>query len=255
MCNNTFAYLILILTITLKANSSIYQNYAKLFNPQDYLGQLPSLSLPYKNNIPIPSVNIPLIKPSRVVTKVINVVTEYVSKNPVCIKIKGKKQPCGYKNATSYNIRKKDIDHDIRKEYYVLHRNDDENKRRGNKMIKGDLFGSEYLDVFEQPYETPTLENKIKTILIDQQLDKLEDILPHYTRIKHYETETITVTKQLLNNRVMATLMVKNCVPQDVNICPPSRGKNLVGNETEVIDVDRHVPVDKTVYLFKQGFP
>ncbi|KAK5642995.1 hypothetical protein RI129_009162 [Pyrocoelia pectoralis] len=229
MYNMTLVYLVLILTISLKANSSMYENYGKLYNPQDYLEQLPSLSLPYKNNVPIPSVNIPMINPSRVITKVINVVTKYITKNPVCIKVKGKKQPCGYRNN---NRKRRNIDQFIRNQYYVIERGGYKNKR-GDKMIKGELVGSEFADDFHEVRETPVLEEN-NNYLIDQRLDQLQGILPYYARIRDYETETITVTKQLSNHRVMATLMVKNCIPRDLQVCPPNfKGKKTNSNRSK----------------------
>ncbi|KAF5269502.1 hypothetical protein FQA39_LY08691 [Lamprigera yunnana] len=231
MCNIPFVYLILILTISLKANSSIYQNYAKLFNPQDYLQQLPSLSLPYKNNIPIPSVNIPLIKPSRVATKVINVVTEYVTKNPVCIKVKGKKHPCEYKN-TSYKVRNRNFEQPVHREYFVAGKRDYTNTYRTNKLITEDLLGSEYSNEYESVQETPFLESKIKDILIEQRLDHLKNILPYYGA-NNYETETITVTRQLTNKKKMATLVVTNCIPKDIDHMSTSLSRKALDTDND----------------------
>lgn len=68
--------------------------------------------------------------------------------------------------------------------------------------------------------KTPNLSrDKIQEMLIEDRLDQLETILPHYTRRRIYETSTITVTKVLSNKRSMATLLVKNCIPYGYDLC------------------------------------
>ncbi|KAJ8953993.1 hypothetical protein NQ318_004284 [Aromia moschata] len=67
---------------------------------------------------------------------------------------------------------------------------------------------------------TPTLSKKqIHEMLIEDRLDQLETVLPHYTRRRVFETSTITITKVISNRRAMATLTVKNCVPQGYEFC------------------------------------
>lgn len=73
---------------------------------------------------------------------------------------------------------------------------------------------------------TPHLNHKqIHELLIEDRLDQLETILPHYTRRRAFETSTVTVTKVLSNKRSMATLIVKNCIPQGYEVCSPKRKK------------------------------
>lgn len=62
-------------------------------------------------------------------------------------------------------------------------------------------------------------------MLIEDRLDQLETLLPHYTRRRTYETTTVTVTRTLSNRRAMATLVPKNCVPQGFSFCT-ERKKN-----------------------------
>lgn len=56
-------------------------------------------------------------------------------------------------------------------------------------------------------------------MLIEDRLNQLETILPHYTRRRVFETSTITVTKVISNERSMATLIVKNCIPYGFDLC------------------------------------
>lgn len=222
--------IITVITILNVANSE--ENvYFKIFNPQNYMNQLPSLSLPYINNMTIPSLKIPeLIKPSPVVptTKVINVVTKYVTKNPVCIKVRGKKLPCGLLNNgtlikssnNNYNSgnNKNNMEYVISKVYFV------KNKIKREINIEGSEESSNLENLSKQ---TPILNiSSIKEVLIEDRLDHLQSILPYYTRPKVYQTKTITVTKQMDNNRVRATLMVKNCIPRGIPLCERIENNN-----------------------------
>lgn len=225
--------------------------------------QLPSLSMPYINNIQIPNPNIPTINPTPVRTKVINVVTRYINKNPVCIKLSGKKPACPYKNS------KNNLEFLVTKEYYVKDQATNsanvtklrkKNKRKKNKRRKPsrsksknsnnnvikranitrenvrtkdeitfDIEASESGRALTNILPTPVLNlsnTKLRELLIEDRLDHLEEILPHYKRKRIYETSTITVTKVRYNaNKATATLLVKNCVPPDIAICPKRRRK------------------------------
>lgn len=239
-----------------------FGDYQFLFNPENYMDQLPSLSMPYINNIQIPKPNIPAqIIPSPVVTtKMISIVTRYINKNPVCIKLSGRKPPCPYKNS------KNNAAHEylVTKEYYVqdklgqfnnatttpagIKKKRKKNKRRrkpsltsyssknnnknfneANKSREAafDVEPSESGRALTKILPTPVLNlanTRVKEILIEDRLDHLEEILPHYTRKRNYSTSTITVTKVRYNaNKATATLLVKNCVPPDIAICPKKR--------------------------------
>lgn len=257
-------YLKLLLILLLKlsmSKSNSYGDYQFIFNPENYMEQLPSLSMPYINNIKIPKPNLPINPTPAIRTKVINVVTQYVNKNPVCIKVSGRKPPCPYKNS------KNNLEYIVTKEYFVQDKlpnsnlnttntnkktTKKKNKRKKNKRrripsasvaskiknftrelnedeILFDVEPSESGRSLRKNRPTPVLNlsnSKIREILIEDRLDQLEEILPHYTRKRNYETSTITVTKVLYNsNKQTATLLVKNCVPPDIAICPKRRRK------------------------------
>lgn len=75
--------------------------------------------------------------------------------------------------------------------------------------------------------KTPQLsKQKIQELLIEDRLDQLETILPHYTRRRIYDTSTITVTKVLSNQRTMATMVVKNCIPYGYDLCESKSRKS-----------------------------
>lgn len=209
-------WLSLFIPATLISNvpANSYRDCGKFFNPHNYMDQLPSLNLPY-----VSSVNyMPPIKPSPVLkTKVINVITKYVYQNPICVKISGKKSPCKSLNENN------NMEFLVTKEYFVKDR-----KTRRLPISQDDLDvvveGSEEPRPFGAATQskTPGLSSEqVKDMLIEDRLDQLETILPHYTRKRVYETSTITVTKVRSNNRATATLLVKNCVPQGYELCPP----------------------------------
>lgn len=215
-------------------HASMYQECIKFFHPNNYMNQLPSLSLPYVSNLPIPNIA-NNIKPSPVgTTKVINVVTRYIYKNPVCIKYT-KKNAC----ASAQKIKNK-MEYLVTKEYFVR----DKESRKNiefeptNRFNELDLYveGSEEPRPFSKAStKTPTLtSNEIKDMLIEDRLDQLETVLPHYTRRRVYQTSTITVTKVRSNNRATATLLVKNCMPQGFDLCPssPKKRKSKVAQFT-----------------------
>ncbi|RZC43267.1 hypothetical protein BDFB_010893 [Asbolus verrucosus] len=194
----------------------MYHECGKLFNPVNYMDKLPSLSLPYVDSVP----NIPPIKPSPVArTKVVSVVTKYIYRNPVCVKISGKKPLCKPLNSPGIN----NIEYLVTKEYFVRDR---KTKQRDLKDEDDGLGmyvqSSEEPRPFSKQKETPILsQEEVKDMLIEDRLDQLETILPHYTRRRVFQTSTITVTKVKSNNRATATLLVKNCVPQGYDLCPP----------------------------------
>lgn len=309
-------------TLALQTFAFPQNDYFHLFNPQNYLEQLPSLSLPYLSSIPIPSMRFPTIKPTPVAkTKVINVVTKYVSQNPVCLKFSGTKPPCTEEDnkgansleylvtkeyfvrdpLPSYNVsynnylknyndfdksefttesstkskknknKKKKTKTKSRKGQKKSHRiilkNAQENngfissgvksvlkaKKKLRKPVKNyprNFEGSHDFDGLVGEFNQHTIENmglersalepsevkftprsrsartpklsasQVQDLLIEDRLDQLEDILPHYTRKRVYQTSTITITKTRNNNMATATLLVKNCVPQGIEMCP-----------------------------------
>jgi hypothetical protein len=200
-----------VILLSTDVQSNLYRDCGKLYNPLNYMSQLPSLSMPY--------VNIP-IKPSPVITtKVINVVTKYVYKNPVCVRVSGKKSTC-----KSLHPQAGGVEHLVTKELFVKDRR---RKQQGSVNELGDgldmyVQGSEVPRPFTKQGKTPALSSEeVKDMLIEDRLDQLESILPQYTRRRVYQTTTITVTKVKSNNRATATLLVKNCVPQGYDLCPP----------------------------------
>ncbi|EFA00596.1 hypothetical protein TcasGA2_TC003467 [Tribolium castaneum] len=204
--------LLIVTAFASNTRANLRDDCNKLFNPLNYMDQLPSLALPYVNNVPI--------QPSPVVpTKVINVVTEYVYRNPVCVKISGKKSLCKSKNPQANNI-----EHLVTKQLFVKDRQ--MKAHRGPFSLEDGLGmylqGSEEPRPFMKQENTPQLSpEEVKDMLIEDRLDQLETILPHYTRRRTYQTTTITVTKVKSNNRATATLLVKNCIPQGFELCPP----------------------------------
>lgn len=246
------------------------QDFYNFFNPNNYLDRLPSLALPYVSSVPIPSHKVAQIKPTPVVTKVVSVVTKYLFKNPVCLKVNGNKPPC------KLNRRKTNtgLEYLVTKEYFVrdpVVKSKEHGMRRGKvldegfpvensdagysqeesvghffgkidgsdeietKRVKrsGQIEGSEIPLLISRTAKTPNLlPSKVQELLIEDRLDQLEDILPHYTRRRVYETSTITVTKTRRSNRATATLLVKNCVPKDIDLCPTSQKKSLENQNT-----------------------
>lgn len=236
--------------VSVRSLPSSYHNCPPVFDPQNYLKHLPSLNLPYVNSVPIP-LNVPVIKASPVAstTKIINVVTKYVTTNPVCIKVTSKKPLCKPKKGNN------NLDYLITKEYFVKDRSNDETKFRQDKMLKyiepnqkeqspinqGDLEleASETSRAFANNIRTPDLKDtKLKELLIEERLDHLEEILPHYTRRRNYETSTVTITKTRVDDRVKATLLVRNCVPEGYEFCPPKRRQFGVSEEVNNLSSD-----------------
>ncbi|KAL3269360.1 hypothetical protein HHI36_008432 [Cryptolaemus montrouzieri] len=204
---------------------------ARYFKPNNYIQNLPSLSLGYISELPIPSMKLPTIKPSKVMkTKVIDVVTKFVYRNPVCVKMSGKKTLCEKVNS------KTNLEYTVTKEYFV--ENQDKNNREDFKSSPtiveesrfepfdenelGYIESSEHSRQFVEQMKTPVLsKSDINELLIEDRLDQLETILPYYTRKRVYETSTITITKVRNDNRVTATLLAKNCIPHGYPLCPP----------------------------------
>lgn len=212
---------LLVFAIIAVGHANVFHDCSKQFNPQHYMDQLPSLSLPYISSVPIPSQIIPLIvKPSPVLTtKMISIVTKYVAKNPVCIKVTGSKQSC---HLMKSGKNKSGLDYMVAKEYIVGNRNAKEVDNFKRETYQGEelIQSSETFRAHTTPVSTPFLDSSIRHILIDDRLNHLEQILPYYTRRKNYETSTITVTRFTNRYIPMATLVVKNCIPAGMAICP-----------------------------------
>ncbi|KAJ8930914.1 hypothetical protein NQ314_016238 [Rhamnusium bicolor] len=227
---------IVFITAITVVRANLYQECAKLYNPNNYMDHLPSLHLPYMGNVPIPN-NTPKIKPSPVVnTKAISIVTKYVYKNPVCVKYTKNKNMCKQDNGIKH---KSNIEQLVTKEYFVNDRKkqlgenhnledydedeEEEDYSGGNLYIQS---SEDRRSIVKGNKKTPHLsKKKIHEMLIEDRLDQLETILPHYTRRRTYETSTITVTKVISNRRTMATLIIKNCIPQGYDFCSPKTRK------------------------------
>lgn len=221
-------------------HANVFHECSRLFNPQNYLHQLPSLSLPYVDSVPIPSQIVPLIKPSPVITtKVISIVTKYVARNPMCVKVTGNKPKCRSKGHS-----KNGFEYLVTKEYFVKDPEDYEQRNLAHdddeeEDEEPEVEASENARAFIRVTPTPILNPSIRHILIEDRLDHLQEILPYYTRRKTYETSTITVTKVRNVHKVTATLVVKNCVPAGVDVCPPNkkkRRKSKVGNFSNITE-------------------
>lgn len=228
------ALLFVLMTV---GHASVLHHCSKLFNPQHYLDQLPSLSLPYINSLPIPSQIAPEIKPSPVITtKVINVVTKYVTKNPMCIRVTGNKPRCkagGKKSGFEFQLAKKGLPGS---HYKTI---DDYQQKASETSEDLGVQASESPRAFQAATTpTPSIGALSKQILIEDRLDHLEAILPHYTRRRVYETSTITVTKVRRSEDVTATLLVKNCVPRGIDVCPAKskKRKSKVAKYTNVVN-------------------
>ncbi|XP_057653676.1 uncharacterized protein LOC130892320 [Diorhabda carinulata] len=242
--------IVLVTVFTVRSRANLLHECAKLYNPRHYMSHLPSLHLPYIGDVPIPN-NIPPIKPSAVVkTKAVKVITSYVYKNPVCIKYTKKKAMCKQDNSIKHKGAYEQL---VTKEYFVKDRksrNNDEinrhkrgfdnsyeerdaiDKRYNQVHLKkaedvdyhstyvNNLESSETVTLSKENRKTPELfTNNVNNMLIEDRLDQLETILPHYTRRRTYETSTITVTKVLSNRKTMATLLAKNCIPYGFDLC------------------------------------
>nr|CAH7758213.1 unnamed protein product [Callosobruchus chinensis] len=236
---------------TREYHSMLLQECAKLYRPDRYLTQLPSLRLPYVGHMEIP-INTGTIKPTPAMqTRAVTIVTKYVYKNPVCIKAT-KKKTCAMATAIKHKSGEDEI---VTKEYFVEDK--EQNQRNGkhvnlNKEDDESVWTSNLLETHYDPYDpyeeiqetrdetfndflapsevplyssrkntkTPNLSGKkVYDMLIEDRLDQLETILPHYVRRRVYQTSTITMTKVLNNRRSMATLVVKNCIPPGYQFC------------------------------------
>lgn len=89
------------------------------------------------------------------------------------------------------------------------------NKNKHNQVVQVQSSEERYPSV-----DSKTTPNIKEAILIEDRLDHLEKVLPHYSRKKAYKTSTLTVTKTKFRNGPTATLLVHNCVPEGVEICP-----------------------------------
>ena len=241
---------VFVLATVVRSYPNLYRDCRYNFNPQNYMESLPSLSLPFRGDVVPP--NVALIRPTKVATKVINVVTKYVTRSPVCIKISGKKPPCAARRASNKN----NSGYLITKEYYVKGKgtsrqnppgsNEAHRQTRSVENDSGAVDASAINDVLVEPSESPDIDAtdiatpvlsraNLRETWIEDRLDHLEQVLPGYTRRRVFETSTITVTKTRSNNRDMATLLVKNCVPYGVEICP-GKVKKRAGTKQKVID-------------------
>lgn len=111
-----------------------------------------------------------------------------------------------------FSIKEPESDENINFNYIDLHLQSSESPRPFTKNVK----------------KTPNLtRQKVHEMLIEDRLNQLETILPHYTRRRVYETSTITITKVVSNKRNMATLVVKNCIPYGYDLCESQSGNNL----------------------------
>lgn len=202
----------ILLTIVLSANSELISENDPYL--EDHLN-ISTFAFPYISyNISALPVNIPVIKPTPVVTtKVLNIVTKYISRGPICIKASKSKRPCKGVTRNGINNNKKKHKRDIF--------GTNNNYHSFDTLIEG----SEVSKKFNPLSKTPMLKNssKVTELLIEDRLDHLEDILPHYTRSRVYQTKAITLTRQLLSDNTMATLVVKNCIPINVPICPKKK--------------------------------
>lgn len=225
---------VLLLTISF-GRADLLHDCSKLFNPQHYMSQLPSLSLPYVSSLSIPSQVIP-IRPSPVVTtKVVSVVTKYINKSPVCIRYSGEKPLCqaiGNGDANPYDnlgIKNHFVNGGLYGPHYgniVTHNKRSDDVTIDKQNIVYIQSGESSRNYENSALPTPELNpSLLKDVLIDDRLKHLEEILPYYTRKRRFETSTITVTKVVDSGEPMATLVVKNCIPQGMEVCPKKSKK------------------------------
>lgn len=133
--------LIILAFATVHAN--LYEECAKLYNPNNYLNYLPNLHLPYLGNIPLP-VNPPRITPSPVVTtKAVSIVTKYVYKNPVCVKYSKRQNSCKQDNNSKY---KGNLEQLVTKEYFVRDRGGFSAKRQDQERQEGGSYSKKNED-------------------------------------------------------------------------------------------------------------
>lgn len=235
---------VFVLVTVVRSYPNFYRDCRYNFNPQNYMESLPSLALPFRNDVVPP--NVALIRPSKVATKVLSVVTKYVTRSPVCVKINGRKPPC----ATRRTSTKNNSGHLVTKEYYVRARqslpNSNEDHHHHRTKPEDAVDASAINEVLVEPSESPRIgatstetpllsHASLKEVWIEDRLDHLEQVLPGYTRRRVFETSTITITKTRSDNRDTATLIVKNCVPYGVEICP-RKEKKRTGAKQKVID-------------------
>ncbi|KAJ8925097.1 hypothetical protein NQ315_001278 [Exocentrus adspersus] len=236
--------MLFVLIFTAAAAANLYEECAKLYHPNNYLNYLPNLNLPYLGNVPIP-VNPPVQPTPVVTTKAVSIVTKYVYRNPVCVKYSKRQSGCKQDNGAKH---KSNVEQLVTKEYFVKNREGSSSRADDYdefRFQRSQDPAQEYNDLEEEsedyfvqgseeprPFSmgggkpTPHLTKKqVHELLIEDRLDQLESILPHYTRRRAFETSTVTVTKVLSNKRSMATLIVKNCVPQGYELCAPKRKK------------------------------
>lgn len=227
----TTGRVILFVVLVAIGRADILNDCSKLFNPQHYLKHLSSLSsLPYVSSLPIPSNIIPIRPTPVLTTKVVNVVTKYINKSPMCIRYSGEKPLCraiGNDDASHLNFKEYFVNGGLYGPHYgniVTHnRRSDEITIDQQNIIY--LESGEASRNYDPTTPTPGLNSNLKDVLIDDRLKHLEEILPYYTRKRRYETSTITVTKVVNSGEPMATLIVKNCIPQGIEICPPKKTK------------------------------
>ncbi|KAK9879569.1 hypothetical protein WA026_006637 [Henosepilachna vigintioctopunctata] len=207
-------------------------------NINSFMANLPSLSLGYISELAIPSMKLPpSINPSKILgTKVIKIVTTYVYQNPVCMKISGKKPLCRKENSNqTTNLKYQNSIDELNLDHNDPTVINDKNYKSSTKNDLGIYVeGSEYTGLGSHHYNTPELSS-INELLIEDRLNDLEVILPHYKRRRIYETSTLTVTRVKHDNKITATLLVKNCVPQGYPLCPtkPKKRKSKMEEWTQ----------------------
>lgn len=176
----------------------------KKFDPKLFLKDLPSLRLPYQDSVPMPTQRF-LIKPSPAVT-ITSVMTHYVTRNPICIKIpKLKKRPmCGHQGPVGNwhgKLRK-------RKTKLLYPEPLSFSVDFGENSFA--LQGSEKFYDMLKPSKTPELEHHVLETVLHQH---------HYNKGQQYHTQYITVSKTLEGGGETATLLVRNCIPEGVQMC------------------------------------
>ncbi|XP_050295771.1 uncharacterized protein LOC126735729 [Anthonomus grandis grandis] len=230
----------------------LMQECAKLYRPKNYLDILPSLNMPYVDQLAIPNNvfknkhyqnMIKNILPTPVVTtKVLQVKTKYVYKNPICVKYSKKQKLCKPEDGrirenvdnliTKESFIKEDLEENVEAMVDVEDSEEDDAERftlkvSFNKLEPSEPTHPQEARAFRYPTKlrTPTIEPPVHVMLIEDRLDQLETLIPGYQRRRIYETSTIYVTKTISNHRNMATLVVKNCVPYGYDVCSPKSKK------------------------------
>lgn len=193
------------------------------FDPAFLLRDLPSLRLPYVDSIrlPQPQPYFGILKPSPLKT-VTNVITNYVTRNPICVKTPKLRKK-----------RKCHMDGKVKEKVPVC----DNCKKRKTKILNLDeypepffkpglsLEGSEnfFGDDLKFVHKTPELS--VPNTYMEDKLHLLDNVLSHYTKVK-FHTDFMTVWKTVDGSGETATLLAKNCLPEGIQICPAEKPKH-----------------------------